>query len=152
MFVTGYDENVVKSAREVFTREFTARGVNKVEVRQFLDDEKLRYESGDLIPLAEEYDLLIYAPYLPHGWGTEFVGNAFRTMAFSMRYGKEKSIAVSLGSPHLYFDYFQQADTYINLYSPNEESIVAFVKGLYGELPFEGKSQFELIPDFAKAF
>ncbi|MBO5060723.1 MAG: hypothetical protein J6C82_07410 [Clostridia bacterium] len=149
VFCPGYDDNVVNRVREVFTREFTARGVEKVEVRHYIDDTK-PYEGIDLIPLVEEYDLLIYAPYLPHGWGNSFIGESFRTLAFSMRSGKKKSIAISLGSPYLYFDYFQQADTYINLYSPIEESLVAVVKGLYGELEFTGKNQFELIPDFAK--
>lgn len=145
----GFGDEKVELVREVFTREFTARGAQKVEVRKYIDETK-QYEGVDLIPLAEEYDLMIYAPMLGHGCGSYFVGNAYRTMAFSMRHGKKKSIVISLGSPFLYHDYFCQADTYINIYNPLEESLVAVVQALYGEIPFAGKNQFDLIPDFDK--
>lgn len=148
VFCPGYSDSVVDMVREVFSREFGRRGA-EVEVRHYIDDTR-HYEAADLMPLAEEYDLMLYCPYLPHGQGVTFVGEAFRTVAFSLRYGKRKSIVVSLGSPHLYFDYFQQADTYINAYSCREEILEAIVRGLYKEAEFTGKNQFESVPDFAK--
>lgn len=145
----GFGDEKAELVREVFTREFMARGAQKVEVRKYIDETK-KYEAVDLIPLAEEYDLMIYAPMLGTGCGSYFIDNAYRTMAFAMRHGKKKSIAISLGSPFLYHDYFCQAETYINIYNPLEESLVAVVRALYGEIPFAGKNQFDLIPDFDK--
>lgn len=149
VFVPGYDTACVERVREIFTRECMKRGAEKVEVRQNIDDTK-RFESGDLKVLAEEYDLLIYAPYLPHGWGNIFIGDAFRTHAFALRHGKEKSIVMSLGSPYLYFDYFIQADTYLNLYNSTEEILTEAIKGLYGEFEFTGTNQFEIIPEWGE--
>ncbi len=145
----GYDESVVENVRNVFTREFTKRGVEKVEVRHYIDDNK-SFDPKDLIPLNEEYDLIIYAAYMPHGMGRIFTGDSFRTIAFSLRYGRRKSIVMSLGSPFLYFDYFYQAETYLNLYSPKDEVLTAAIKGLYGEIEFTGVSGFEMVPDWAK--
>lgn len=147
----GFGDAHVEMLREVLTREFKARGVEKVEVRKYIDENK-RYEAKDLKPLADEYDLMIYAPMLGHGAGSQFINNGFRTMAFSMRHGREKSIVVSFGSPFLFYDYFYQAETYINAYNPLEESVVGFVKAIYGEIPFEGTNRYKLIPDFDSAY
>ena len=50
----------------------------------------------------------------------------------------EKSVAVGLGSPFMWFDYYTNFPTFINLYNPREASCRAFVAALYGEIPFEG--------------
>lgn len=59
----------------------------------------------------------------------------------------EKSVAVGLGSPFMWFDYYTNFPTFINLYNPREASCRAFVAALYGEIPFEGVSPFKLVPE-----
>ena len=55
-----------------------------------------------------------------------------------------------VSSPFAYFDYFCQAETYLNLYDSREEQLVAAVKAMYGEIPFVGKTVFNLVPEYGK--
>ena len=69
------------------------------------------------------------------------------TLLNGFSYGAEKSVAVSFGSPSIYYNYFETVDCYVNMYSYNEESMQAFVDGILGEFEFEGKSPVNLYPE-----
>ena len=93
--------------------------------------------------LARDFDLIIYAiertPHHPMGplnfWGGEAAG-IWSTLAG----GREKSVVVSFGSPYFCAEYFDAADVFVNAYSPVPATQEAFVKALFGEMGFAGKS------------
>lgn len=109
----------------------------------------------ELKKLVDENDLIIYAaflaPFMPKG-GSCFFGEEYDTFQYAFTYGKEKSIGVSLGSPYIYYDYFINADICVNAYWYDEEIQKAFVKAIYGEIPFKGVSSFKLVPEYAKQY
>lgn len=99
--------------------------------------------------LARDNDLILYATYLaPHQpmGASSFYGNEFVTFAHALSFGKDKSIGVSLGSPYIYYDFLANIPAFINIYNFCDETQEAFVAALYGEIPFEGQSPFEVVP------
>lgn len=94
-------------------------------------------------------DLIIYAMHLgahaPYG-ASSFYGDVMKSFFNVLSFGAEKSICVSFGSTNIYYDYFENCDTFINAYTYNEYMIDAFVKAIFGEIPFEGVSPIKLIP------
>ncbi len=96
-----------------------------------------------------QYDLIIYATHIgfhaPAG-ARAFVLNECHMMRQIMIECTEKSLGVSFGDPDIYFNYFTAAHTFINAYSYTPETMVAFVKGLYGEVEFTDYSPFPLNP------
>ena len=100
-------------------------------------------------------DLIIYAGYIaqhrPMGFPS-FSGSQLAVFNRAFSFGKEKSIGISLGYPYLHFDVMGGANTFLNLYSPDPEALRAFVKGLYGEIPFVGTSPVDIIPKLRKVY
>lgn len=101
--------------------------------------------------LSAENDLMLYVSYMgfnePYGIAG-YQGEEYQTFYYITKGNqKGKRIGVSLGSPHVYFDYYSDFDCFINAYTPTEASQRAFVKALYGEVPFEGIHPFRLIPE-----
>jgi len=126
----------------VTEEEFNKRGAEVTLV----DD----IPSGKVLKaLAEEYDLLIYAgyvaPHRPMGFPSLY-GDKALTYVFAFSAGKEKSLGVSMGYPFLHHDIMQGAETFINTYSPDAESQMAFVKALYGEIAFNTDSPVDVKP------
>lgn len=99
--------------------------------------------------IAEESDVIIYAMYLgahaPFG-ASSFYGDVMKSFFNVMCYGAEKSIPVSFGSPNIYYDYFEDCDTFINAYTYCDPMLRSFAKAIFGEIKFEGTSPFKLIP------
>ncbi len=95
------------------------------------------------------YDLILYATYInmfaPAG-PQYFFGNEVRMMRLIMTQSVEKSIGVSFGCSDIYFNYFTAARTFVNAYSYNPETMVALVKGIYGEQDFTDYSPYPLNP------
>lgn len=91
--------------------------------------------------IDDESDLIIYAGFLgthePMG-ASSFYDDECATFFYAFTSGKEKSIGVSLGSVYVYYDFYANADTFVHAYSLSEESMEAFVKGIFGEIPFKG--------------
>jgi beta-N-acetylhexosaminidase len=56
----------------------------------------------------------------------------------------DKTIVVAFGSPYGYSMYYKKENIYINAYSPKVDTIKAFVKALFGEIPFMGVSPVKL--------
>ena len=95
----------------------------------------------EIAELDKENDLLIYAGYLaPHApmGASSFYDEECETFFFAFTKGADKSIGISLGSPYVYYDFYQNSDIFIHLYSMSRESQEAFVKAIFGEIPFKG--------------
>ncbi len=101
------------------------------------------------IDAAAKSDLIIYVGYIamhrPMGFPSLY-GNQLSMFINAFTEGREKSVGVSMGYPYLHFDVMTGADTFVNIYSPDPEAQKAFVKGLYGEIPFEGVSPVDIEP------
>ena len=97
----------------------------------------------------KDYDLIVYATFIgmhmPPG-GRAFFGEKCLMMRHIMTACVEKSVGVSFGDPDIFFNYFTAAPTFVNCYSYTPENAVAFVKGLYGEIPFGTHTPFPLNP------
>ena len=57
-------------------------------------------------------------------------------------------VVASFGAPSIYYNYFENAGTYLNAYSSDAGTMRAFVDGIFGEFPFTGKSPVALRPVF----
>lgn len=95
----------------------------------------------------KDYDLIIYATYIgmhaPRG-GPHFYGEKCSMLWDVMTVEREKSVAVSFGDPDIYFNYFSAAPTFVNCYNLNKETMVGFVRGLYGDNQFTDFAPFPL--------
>ena len=72
----------------------------------------------DAKAIAEEYDLIVYAGFIafhaPKG-APSFYGDEFWSLRYAFNYGKEKSVGVSLGYPHIHYNFMEDADVFVNL-------------------------------------
>ncbi len=103
---------------------------------------KRRPESFEEIQeAAEKSDLIIYAGYIgfhaPKG-APSFYGDEFWSFRYAFTAGKEKSIGISLGYPFIHHYFMDDADVFVNLYSPDDAVQKAFVAAVYGESEFKG--------------
>ena len=93
--------------------------------------------------VANNHDLIVYVGHIsfhsPHG-PSSFYGVEYYALRHAFVYGVDKSIGVSLGYPHIHYDFMDDAIMFVNAYNASEETQKAFVKGVYGEIPFAGKS------------
>ena len=97
--------------------------------------------------IANEYDLIVYTGFLAHHapkGAPSFYGDEFWSLRHAFVYGKEKSIGVSLGYPHIMYNFMDDAHMFINAYNLSPEMQKAIVKGIFGDIPFVGKSPVEL--------
>lgn len=95
----------------------------------------------------DDHDLIIYAlfsrPFRPIGF-LDFMGPEATKVMHSLKYGTEKSIVVSFGSPYFGNQYFERAVTYVNAYSMLSPSVKAFVRAAVGEIGFSEYSPVKL--------
>ena len=129
---------------EVMRGEFESRGAETHIYAQ-------PFEGGSrtLRRIEKEYDLLVYAGYIamhqPLGMPSLY-GDQAGLFFSAFRGGVEKTIGVSMGYPYLHFDMMTGARTFVNTYSHSPESQRAFVSAIYGEIPFEATSPFDVEP------
>ena len=125
---------------EVMKSEFEKRGAS-VSIFEDIEDKTT------IMQLADTKDLIIYAGYIaphrPMGMPS-FYGPKMMTYYNAFTYGKEKSIGASMGYPYLYHDAMNGADIFFNIYSPAPNSMISFVKTIYGELPTNTYSPVDL--------
>lgn len=91
--------------------------------------------------IDKEYDLIIYTGYLaPHApmGASSFYDEECETFFYAFTHGAEKSIGLSFGSVYMYYDFYQSARTFIHAYNLSREAQEAFVKAIFGEIPFTG--------------
>ena len=111
---------------------------------------KRRLENGlELKEISDNSDLIIYAAYvaghMPKGTAS-LVEKECETYFHAFKYGAEKTIGISCGSPYLAYDIMEGADAFVNLYHTSPHLMQAFVEGIFGEIPFVGKSPANLKP------
>ena len=97
--------------------------------------------------MAETNDLIVYvghiAMHCPKGVPS-FYGDEFWALRHAFVYGAEKSIGYATGYPHVHYDFMDDALIFVNAYTTAGAMQRAFVKGIFGEIPFVGKSPVEL--------
>lgn len=130
----------IMTTLEAMKDEFEQHGA-EVLLRRRLES----YEDAKAI--ADNYDLIVYVGYIgsqiPKGYPS-FYDDEYWSLRYAFNYGREKSVGVSLGYPHIHYNFMDDADVFVNLYASYPEGQRVFVRGLYGELPFVGKSPVEL--------
>ncbi len=127
---------------QVLKKEFENRGA-KVHLQRRLNG------NDEIAKLAQENDLILYAAYVdghkPMG-GQALFGEECKTYIHAFTSGREKSLGVSFGYPFIHYDIMENADAFVNAYSPEENTMKAFAEAIYGEIPFKGVSPFNLTP------
>lgn len=130
-----HDESVYDSLFAM-KEEFETRGMNVTMKRRLNSFEEAK-------EVADKNDLIVYVGYIgfhaPKG-APSFYGDEFWALRHAFVYGVEKSVGISLGYPHIHYDFMDDANAFVNAYSPSEGMQRAFVKGVFGEIPFVGKS------------
>ncbi|MBQ9977393.1 MAG: glycoside hydrolase family 3 protein [Clostridia bacterium] len=108
---------------------------------------------AELAEIAENYDLIVYVGYsarwMPRGYGS-FFGDEVITFQNALRSGTEKSIGIGVGSPAMYYDFYEAFPTYVNVPNYFPELIEATIAALYGEIGFDGCAPFQLIPRYVQ--
>lgn len=141
---SGYGKGVFESLAYM-KDEFMRHGAEEVTVIQGLPTRTIAEERSAVS------DLMLYVSHIgchqPRGCAG-YTNDEFLTF-YHVNIGgqKGKRIAVSLGSPYVWFDYYSDFDCFINAYNYTEETQRAFVRALYGEIPFAGGHPFRLIPE-----
>ncbi len=96
---------------------------------------------------AKRSDLIIYAGYIgfhaPKG-APSFYGDTFWSLRYAFTAGKEKSIGISLGYPYIHHYFMDDAEVFVNLYTPHKEVQKAFVSAVYGEIEFSGVAPLDM--------
>lgn len=67
-----------------------------------------------------------------------------RSLSAALSYGTKKTVVVSFGTPSIYYNYFEQANAYLNTYSRDSGAMKAVVDGILGDFTFVGKSPVKL--------
>lgn len=130
--------NAAFEALEHMKAAFEARGM-KVHLQRRLTSLE------EIAKIDRENDLIIYAGYLmPHApmGASSFYDEECGTFFFALTKGAEKSIGVSLGSVYVYYDFYVNFRMFAHIYNLSKEAQEAFVKGIFGEIPFAGEMPF----------
>ncbi len=142
IIVSSHSDNFYDVAVQNLKKEFTDRGMEVYVQRRLKNDMELK-------EISDNSDLIIYAAYVaghePKGAPALF-GEECNTFWHAFKHGNEKSIAISCGSPYLAYDIMENANAFVNLYGDSPYLLKAFVEGIFGEIPFVGKSPVELEP------
>ena len=105
---------------------FADHGIEATILERLSSKQKLR-------ELSEENDMIIYAGFLaqsrPLGMSVYSRKEELHTLYHSLSYGAEKSVGVSFGAPSIYYNYFENINSFINAYSPDHQTMRAFVDG-----------------------
>ena len=142
IIVSTHNEMFNTTTIPVLKEMFEARGIEVYTQR--------RLNNGmELEKIANDSDLIIYAAmvkgHMPKG-ASALVEKECETYFHAFKYGKEKTIGMSCGSPYLEHDIMDGADAFVNLYGTSPALLQAFVEGIFGEIPFVGKSPANLKP------
>lgn len=120
--------------------EFEKRGIKAVIKKRLNSFEEAK-------EVAQNNDLIVYVGNIefhnPKG-APSFYGDEFWALRHAFVYGEEKSIGLGMGFPHIHYDFMEDANVFINAYSTAPAMQRAFVKAIFGEIPFVGKSPVEL--------
>lgn len=125
---------------QTMKEEFEAHGATVTMKRRLNSFEEAK-------EVADTHDLIVYVGHIsmhrPKGLPS-FYGEEFWALRHAFVYGVEKSVGYSTGFPHIHYDFMDDAAIFVNAYTPAGAMQRAFVKGIFGEIPFVGKSPIEL--------
>lgn len=134
-----HEESVFEQL-QAMKKEFEAHGTEVTMKRRLNSFEEAK-------EVADTHDLLVYVGHIafhnPKGYPS-FYGDEFWALRHAFVYGVEKSIGYSTGFPHIHYDFMDDADIFVNAYTTADAMQRAFVKGIFGENPFVGKTPVEL--------
>ena len=137
-----HNEGIMKSLT-VMKEAFEKRGAT-VTLRRRLQSWK------ELEEISKNNDLIVYVGYLyfhsPKG-APSFYGDEQWSFRYAFTSGKEKSIGISLGYPYIHYNFMDECPVFVNGYNATPDTQEAFVSGIYGEIPFLGKSPVDLNMD-----
>ena len=106
----------------------------------------------ELEGISQTADMIIYACFLaqskPQGMSFFSRPEDMQTLFHALSFGAEKSVVASFGATSIYYNYFEAANAYLNVYSSDVGTMRAFVDGVLGDFTFTGKSPVELAPKF----
>ncbi len=123
---------------------FEKRGAKATVQRRLTSWDELR-------EIDRENDLIVYVGYIsfhaPKG-APSFYDDELWALRYAFTAGAEKSVGISLGYPHIHYDFMVECGTFANLYGLAPEAQEAFVAGLYGEIPFVGESPVDLSHEY----
>ena len=138
-------DEIFRNSLTVMQEAFAAYGIEATILDRLASKKILR-------ELSEENDIIIYACFLaqsrPLGMSVYSRKEELHTLYHSLSFGAEKSVGVSFGATSIYYNYFESCPAFINAYSPDHETIRAFVDGILGKFPFTGKTPVPLRPAF----
>lgn len=117
---------------------FEARGVH-ADIVDFIKTKEQLQE------LSETEDIIVYA-CAPGRMNFYNSREDLSTLFHSLSHGAEKTVVASFASPSVYYNYFENANIYINAYSSDAGTMSAFVDGILGDFEFTGKSPVRLAP------
>ena len=136
------------SSLQVMKDAFDAYGIEATILQRLTGKQQLR-------ALDETCDIIIYACFLaqsrPLGMSVYARKEELYTLFHSLSFGADKSVGVSFGATSIYYNYFENVDAFVNAYSPDEQTMRAFVDGILGKFPFTGRSPVPLTPAFLDA-
>lgn len=125
-------------AMERLQRELESRGVQVTHYQALPKDSKLP-KVAEFEQAAKDADLIVYAFYSrsfrPVG-PVDFTGERTYFISNGWKVPQDKAVIVSFGSPYFVNQYFERSKQVVNAYSMMEDSVVGFVRALYGEVPF----------------
>ncbi len=128
------NNNVHYKNMEVIKQEMETRGV-KTTIQRNIDYEQQGWK--DIY--SQGHDIIIIAlarfPQRPFG-AMNFASPEFFSLWGALCHGNEKTIVVSFGNPYHFKEHFEASKIYINAYSFVTQSMRAFVKSIFGEIPF----------------
>ena len=138
-------DEIFRNSLETMKEAFATHGIRATVYDRLANKKQLK-------ELSKTNDIIVYACFLaqsrPLGMSVYSRKEELHTLYHSLSYGSEKSVAVSFGATSIYYNYFESTNTFINAYSPDHETIRAFVDGILGKFPFTGRSPVPLYPQF----
>jgi len=139
VLIVALSENPGADVFGTMKQELTSRGYNV----KLIDGLSYFENEGNLDSLNVIYDKFIFAFYSIPGnpWGTLLLNNAKALSIFSAnKLPMNKVISIGFGDPYKNIIYMQRIGCRINCYNADENSQIAIVKALTGEIKIMGNS------------
>lgn len=136
-----YSHNeAVRSSLQTMAEAFRRRGA-QVDLRRTPES------FAEVAEAAQNSDLIVYVGHIafhdPMG-EPSFFGSEFWALRYAFSAGREKSVGISTGFPFIHYMFMDDAEAFINCYSPDTCVQEAVVKAIYGEIGFDGVAPLDM--------
>ncbi len=115
---------------EKVAKEFEKRGAS-VEVIRAWDV----YRKNHRTEVDRDYDLLVYVNFYSKDHPTDMFKPDMMSVHASLCFDRDKTVFLNFGSPYMYREFFETAETFVN---SDKVAIEECIKSLYGEAEFLG--------------